>query len=220
MYGRSAQAGPVPKDPHDFELEGVRQCNARTGRDAAFEHLGQALIIPLLVFARPVESQPEPLAVAFEPLADGAHVVDLVGHGHQEYIQCCRLLQVFDGVRLALLPGSLFVGLRQGDDQVGHLPAERQPDFLQRHRCIFERVVQDAGDDQMFRAVGADQDSGHRQRVDKIRDFTALAHLAVMSPGGQLDGIVEFEAICFGDLRHIPSKPIPGSLPCFQGSRF
>jgi hypothetical protein len=33
-----------------------------------------------------------------------------------------------------------------------------------------------------------------------------------MGPGGQLDGIVEFEAICFGSLRHIPSNPISGSL--------
>jgi hypothetical protein len=33
-----------------------------------------------------------------------------------------------------------------------------------------------------------------------------------MGPGGQLDGIVEFEAICFGSLRHIPSSPVSGSL--------
>ena len=86
--------------------------------------------------------------------------------------------------------------------QVRYFLAESGENLLDGNRGVLDDVVKEGGYDHRFRAVGPDQDAGHGQRVDDVRDLRALPDLAVMSPGRQLNSIVEPRAICFSGLRH------------------
>ena len=116
-----------------------------------------------------------------------AHVVRAVGQLDENHANVARhgddhLAEVFGLLLFLGDVGGQLGELGDAVDELGHLGAEQVGDVIHCRQRVFDRVVQQAGDDRRLVELELRQDAGHLERVDEV-GLARLAHLPLMDLG-------------------------------------
>lgn len=102
---------------------------------------------------------------------------------------CVCSSQMLQIIFFALPPGRLGIeiGVSASLDYMGDALPEAAANFLKHRRAatIFDNIVQECGDGQIFIASGFEHQAGHAQQMRDVRNSRGLASLSGMLAGSE-----------------------------------